>query len=948
MAVAGGAPPTMDVDGVGGERAKLTTLTILIKSGTDSQEGAERALNRRLALTHQHLIRIVGFTISHGTVSVRLDLSKSYVSLQSLLKEKGPLDTDSARRLGHVLVDVLDYMHSEDVVHGALDATCVYLDPPNRHWYVDFNVPILLGLRDLAVGTACAAPETWDGRQPWVFDGGQPSDIFAMGAVLYESLYAHDYPRINPEGPATAADLTESSLFRADKDMPKPVRGFLCRCLNIDPVERPMAAQCADAWEAQNDQLVPVDPIVDENGGDPKLRQQLLQENLFKDRKGFSRTSRITRPVRGSPNVQADRSNSPEGPVAANSLCPKPSLITGIMPPSTPAWGQSDVHKYEVTTFAKPTYCQFCRVMLWGFKSQGYRCKDCGMVACKRCQDQNAGVCITEKTKHNGPEDGGHDWYEPPRSILFCNAYGCRGSNIVSGTVYRCASCGVCSHDKTCRERVRSTILCKPQYRLSTDGPSLFPCHLIEGNVSQSQPGCRVCDSSVTSSKSLTGWRCAWCQRTVHTACCDRGGEANIYIRLPCNYGKYSALIAKPHDCVLTGTEVDKNGNQKNVYSILPTGDISGTEDGSRPLAVFINCRSGGQAGQKVMQGFRRYLNSVQLFDLGQGGPDEGLKMFKATNQPFNVLACGGDGTVGWLLSSIDKLWAPTDANRPTVGVLPLGTGNDLARTLGFGGGYNGESIRLVLDNILSCTSVLMDRWAVRVFDDVDVYKTASEGNIGHTPPTHVLNNYFSIGIDAKVALNFHHARQNNPQMFKSRTTNKMVYGFLGAKEMLDKVDLKKVRVYIKEKDKPHQQREINVSGYQGIIVVNLPSYAGGTDLWRSNELSSSSQSADHIATGSKENGSQQPTFVKQSISDGMLEVVGVKSSLHVGQIKVSLSSGSRLGQGDEVVIHLDTEQPQEEGMPMQVDGEPWEQKIPSVVHISFHQRVPMLYSAQK
>jgi diacylglycerol kinase (ATP) len=49
------------------------------------------------------------------------------------------------------------------------------------------------------------------------------------------------------------------------------------------------------------------------------------------------------------------------------------------------------------------------------------------------------------------------------------------------------------------------------------------------------------------------------------------------------------------------------------------------------------------------------------------------LSQFYEVPNP-RIIACGGDGTVGWVLNAMDSLYESNET-RPPVGVIPLGTG---------------------------------------------------------------------------------------------------------------------------------------------------------------------------------------------------------------------------------------------------------------------------------
>ncbi|KAK3011170.1 hypothetical protein RJ639_010937 [Escallonia herrerae] len=336
----------------------------------------------------------------------------------------------------------------------------------------------------------------------------------------------------------------------------------------------------------------------------------------------------------------------------------------------------------------------------------------------------------------------------------------------------------------------------------------------------------------------------------------------------------------------------------------------------------------------------------------------------KETREKLRIVVAGGDGTVGWVLGCLGELYKKGREPVPPTGIIPLGTGNDLSRSFGWGGSFpfNWKSaIKRTLDRATNGSVCRLDSWNVLVSmpagKELDAPYSLKpteacsldqglevEGELPEKVSCYegVFYNYYSVGMDAQVAYGFHHLRNEKPYLAQGPISNKLIYSgysckqgwfftpctadpsLRGLKNIL-KLHVKKVNC--------SQWEQIPIpSSVRAIVALNLHNYGSGRHPWGS----------------LKPEYMEKKGFVEAHADDGLLEIFGLKHGWHASFVMVELISAKHLAQA--VSVRMDRYKVQQLLLAscyvqaaairfefrggdwkeafMQMDGEPWKQPM--------------------
>jgi diacylglycerol kinase family enzyme len=306
----------------------------------------------------------------------------------------------------------------------------------------------------------------------------------------------------------------------------------------------------------------------------------------------------------------------------------------------------------------------------------------------------------------------------------------------------------------------------------------------------------------------------------------------------------------------------------------------------AKKFHFLINPISGGGQGKAVFDFLPEIMHSMDFkenewereFSIYERFEDQ-IKAALASSEC--IIAVGGDGTITAVFSVLLKHQEFKDVK---IGLIPLGTGNDLARVLNLYSALVDGGLLYLVRKLMVAKHRIFDLWKVN-------------GKFA-------MANYFSAGIDARIAHDFNRDRAEGKIPGNSVLKNKLHYVKRFFADRSYRLKIGDLHIT----DESGEVEIFTLENYRTVIIGNIPSFASGIN-----------------------------PFGKSDMADGLLEVLRIKS-IRFFLKAISIGAGRSVIKAKKIELYL------KEGEFVQLDGEDFKDRLEMPISIEFGGRVNMLH----
>ena len=218
----------------------LKTIAASLGSSPDARLRFHREAQSIARLNHPNIVTVYDFGEEEGEVYMAMEFLEG-ANLRSLIAEKRLTALDDTLALMEQVCEGVGFAHSMSVVHRDLKPANIQVLTDGRVKVMDFGLARIGAASGMTqTGTVLGTPHYMSPEQVKGQRSDPRSDVFALGAILYEVLTGHQ-PFEAESMHAVLFRILESEpepLRRWYPEAPAPVVALAARALSKDPEQR--------------------------------------------------------------------------------------------------------------------------------------------------------------------------------------------------------------------------------------------------------------------------------------------------------------------------------------------------------------------------------------------------------------------------------------------------------------------------------------------------------------------------------------------------------------------------------------------------------------------------------------------------------------------------------------------------------------------------------------